>query len=107
MADGTIKRLILGKTGVSCANGTVGLLPAFAHARFAGTGMATGLMLAARGLGALLGPLLARAVAGSAPTRRAIVIVCGESSWSSGAQRRMQLWRTSQINFMTSDAGSG
>ncbi len=84
-ADGTIKRLILGKTGVSCANGTVGLLPAFAHARFAGTGMATGLMLAARGLGALLGPLLARAVAGSAPTRRAIVIVCGCSTLSYAA----------------------
>ncbi len=80
--DAVVKRLILAKTGVSCANGTVGLLPTFAHVRFGGYGMATGLLLAARGLGALLGPLLARRAAGVEPSLRAIVWICGLSSLS-------------------------
>nr|MBA3819563.1 MFS transporter [Deltaproteobacteria bacterium] len=43
-ADPLISRLVLAKVGVSAANGTVGLLPAFAHGRFAGTATATGLL---------------------------------------------------------------
>lgn len=79
-ADRVLSRLVLAKVGVSSANGTVGLLPAFAHGRYAGTNIATGLLFAARGLGALLGPLLARAFAGSTPSARAIVWVCGGST---------------------------
>ncbi len=77
-----VSRLLFAKGGVSSANGIVGLLPAFAHGRFAGTNMATGLLFAARGLGALLGPLLARSAAGSTPSSRAIVIMCGVSTLS-------------------------
>jgi len=78
--DRIVKRLVLAKVGVSCANGTVGLLPTFAAERFAGTSIATGLLFAARGLGALLGPLISRWIAGPAPRARVIVLVCGVST---------------------------
>lgn len=75
-----VSRLLTAKVGVSSANGIVGLLPAFAHARFAGTGIATGLLFAARGFGALIGPIVARGAAGGTPGRRAIILVCGAST---------------------------
>ena len=79
-AHGLVGRLVLAKVGVSSANGTVGLLPALAHGKFGGTNIAVGLMFAARGLGALLGPLLARWFAGPTPSPRAIVWICGGST---------------------------
>src|SRR3954470_11886652 len=75
-----VLRLVFAKGGVSSANGIVGLLPAFAASRFAGTSIATGLLFAARGLGAMLGPIAARRVIGATPARRAIVAVCGAST---------------------------
>jgi MFS family permease len=75
-----VLRLVLAKGGVSSANGIVGLLPAFGTRRFAATDIATGLLFAARGLGALIGPLLARSVIGATPGRLAIVVVCGIST---------------------------
>jgi predicted MFS family arabinose efflux permease len=78
--DGVVRRLVLAKGGVSWANGTVGLLPTFAQSTFAGTNIATGLLFAARGLGAMVGPMIARVLAGKQPTRRAIVVVCGLST---------------------------
>ena len=75
-----ILRLLFAKVGVSGANGAVGLLPAFARARYAGTNIATGLLFAARGLGAMLGPILARGAAGAEPSARAIVVICGISN---------------------------
>ena len=78
-SDPTVARLVLAKVGVSSANGTVGLLPSYA-AKFAGTNIATGLLFAARGLGALLGPILARMIAGATPGVRAIIWVCGIST---------------------------
>jgi MFS family permease len=83
--NGIVRRLLFAKVGVSSANGIVGLLPAFASHRYAGTSIATGLLFAARGLGALLGPILARGAAGAVPTRRAIVLVCGVSTLSYAA----------------------
>jgi MFS family permease len=77
-----VSRLLFAKVGVSSANGIVGLLPAFAHGRFAGTSIGTGLLFAARGLGALLGPLIARGAAGATPGPRAIVVMCGVSTLS-------------------------
>lgn len=79
--DRLVSRLILAKVGVSSANGTVGLLPAFG-ARLGGTTMATGLLFAARGLGALLGPILVRWFAGAAPRSRVVVWVVGISTLS-------------------------
>lgn len=74
--DRLVSRLILAKVGVSSANGTVGLLPAFG----AGTSFGTGLLFAARGLGALLGPMLVRWFAGAAPRSRVIMwIVAGST----------------------------
>ncbi|HEY5934660.1 MAG TPA: MFS transporter [Kofleriaceae bacterium] len=75
-----VKRLLFAKGGVSSANGIVGLLPAFANHRFAHISIATGLLFAARGLGALLGPILARVIAGAEPSRRAIVLICAAST---------------------------
>jgi MFS family permease len=79
-----VGRLLLAKGGVSWSNGIVGLLPAFAHNRFAGTPIATGLLFAARGLGALLGPLLARKISGITPDPRAIVAICAISTLGYG-----------------------
>jgi MFS family permease len=77
-------RLLFAKGGVSWANGIVGLLPAFAHGTFAGAPIATGLLFAARGLGALIGPLLARRATGAVPTMRAVVVVCAISTLGYG-----------------------
>jgi MFS family permease len=71
-----LRSLIFAKGGVSWSNGIVGLLPAFAHTRFAGTNIATGLLFAARGLGALVGPILARGATGATPAARVIVVAC-------------------------------
>lgn len=75
-----VARLVLAKVGVGASNGIVGLLPAFARGRFAGTGIATGLLFAARGFGALIGPVLVRGATGAVPTRRGIIIACGVST---------------------------
>jgi MFS family permease len=75
-----VSRLLFAKAGVCASNGIVGLLPAFALSRFAGTGIATGLLFAARGFGALVGPVLARGLTGQTPTRRGIIVVCGIST---------------------------
>jgi MFS family permease len=75
-----VLRLVFAKGGVSSGNGVVGLLPTFASRRFAGTDIATGLLFAARGLGALLGPVVARGAVGATPGRRAIIAVCGIST---------------------------
>jgi MFS family permease len=77
--DRLVGRLVLAKVGVSSANGTVGLLPAFGS-KFAGTNIATGMLFAARGLGALLGPVLARVFTGATPRPRTIVWVVGAST---------------------------
>lgn len=78
--DRIVLRLLFAKVGTSLANGVVGLLPAFATRRFAGTSIATGLLFAARGFGAMVGPILAARVVGADPTRRAIVAVCAAST---------------------------
>jgi MFS family permease len=83
--DRVVVRLVLAKGGVSWSNGIVGLLPAFAHGKFAGTNVATGLLFAARGLGALLGPAIARLAGGATPGPRAIIVMCGASTLAYGA----------------------
>lgn len=80
-----VGRLLFAKGGVSWANGIVGLLPGFAHGKFAGVPLATGLLFAARGLGALVGPLLARLASGATPSTRAIVFLCALSTLGYGA----------------------
>ena len=75
-----VLRLVFAKVVASTANGIVGLLPSFATRRFAGTSIATGLLFAARGLGAMTGPILARGAVGATPARRAVMIVCGIST---------------------------
>jgi MFS family permease len=79
-----VLRLLFAKGGVSWANGIVGLLPAFAHTRFAGAPIATGLLFAARGLGAFVGPLIAQRATSATPAPRAIVAICGISTLAYG-----------------------
>ncbi len=83
--DPVVARLLFAKGGVSWANGIVGLLPGFAHGKFAGQPIATGLLFAARGLGALLGPILARRASGATPSPRSIVAICALSTLGYGA----------------------
>lgn len=82
--DRVASRLLFAKGGVSWANGIVGLLPAFAHGRFAGIPIATGLLFAARGLGAFVGPLIARRLTGATPSARTIVAICAVSTLGYG-----------------------
>jgi MFS family permease len=79
-ANPIVLRLVFAKVVASTANGIVGLLPSFATRRFAGTSIATGLLFAARGLGAMTGPILSRGAVGATPARRAVMIVCGIST---------------------------
>jgi predicted MFS family arabinose efflux permease len=77
------KAFMLTKTGVGVANGIVGLLPAFALTRLGGSALAIGYLFAARGLGALAGPLLGRALARD--DGRRLLLVCGGSILAYGS----------------------
>lgn len=95
--DRAVSALVFAKVGVSSANGLVGLLPVFARTTST-SGLATGLLFAMRGLGALVGPLMARKVMSEPPAARdgrggavgpggdralrAIVLACGVSTLS-------------------------
>jgi predicted MFS family arabinose efflux permease len=74
--------LLTTKVGVGLGNGLVGLLPAFAARNFAAGDEGVGLLLSARGLGALLGPFLGqRWVRGD---DRRLFLACGLSMISYG-----------------------
>jgi MFS family permease len=74
--------LLLTKVGVGIGNGIVGLLPAFATTRFSSGDAGVGMLLAARGLGALLGPFLGRQWARE--DGRRMLLVCGGSMLTYG-----------------------
>jgi MFS family permease len=92
-ADRAVSALLFAKVGVSASNGLVGLLPTFARVT-SGSGFATGILFSMRGLGALLGPLLARRAMSTPPAvrdggpvagdraLRALVLACGLSTLS-------------------------
>lgn len=69
------RALMVTKMGVGIGNGIVGLLPAFALARFGAGDAGIGLLLAARGFGALVGPFVGRALARD--DGRRLMVVCG------------------------------
>jgi predicted MFS family arabinose efflux permease len=76
------RALLVTKGGVGLANGIVGLLPAFAHARFSSGDEGVGVLLASRGAGALIGPFVAHVfVRGDL---RRLFIVCGGATISYG-----------------------
>jgi MFS family permease len=95
-SDRAVRSLLFAKVGVSSANGLVGLLPVFARMTSSST-LATGLLFSVRGLGAFVGPLLARRVMSTPPAARdggprradpalrAIVMVCAASTLSYAA----------------------
>ena len=69
------RALLVTKGGVGLANGIVGLLPAFAHARFSSGDEGVGVLLAARGAGALIGPFFAQFFVRGDPRR--LFVACG------------------------------
>ena len=69
------RALMVTKAGVGVANGIVGLLPAFALLRFGASDAGIGVLLAARGLGALVGPIIGRRFARD--DGRRTILVCG------------------------------
>ncbi len=71
------KAFMLTKASVGVGNGVVGLLPVFALDRFGAGDAGIGILLAARGLGSLVGPYLGRAV--HRDDGRRIVVVTGLS----------------------------
>lgn len=71
------RALMVTKTGVGVANGIVGLLPAFALLRFGASDAGIGVLLAARGLGALVGPIIGRRF--SRDDGRRTIFVCGSA----------------------------
>ncbi len=71
------RSLLVTKVGVGLGNGIVGLLPAFATGRFEAGDVGVGTLLAARGLGALLGPFLGQRWARD--DGRRLLLVCGAS----------------------------
>lgn len=76
-AQKVTRALLVTKGGVGLANGIVGLLPAFAAARFGQGDAGVGVLLAARGLGALVGPFFAHVIVRGDPRR--LIFVCGAS----------------------------
>lgn len=83
-----VSALVFAKVGVSSANGLVGLLPVFARLTST-SALSTGLLFSMRGLGALVGPILASKVMRHPPTGRpgdgalrGIILACGLSTMS-------------------------
>jgi predicted MFS family arabinose efflux permease len=74
--------LLVTKAGVGLGNGIVALLPAFAAGRFEAGDSGVGTLLAARGLGALLGPFLGQRWVRD--DGRRLLLVCGASMVSYG-----------------------
>lgn len=75
--------LLCTKAGVGVGNGLVGLLPAYALTVFGAGDLGIGALIAGRGLGALLGPFVGRAIVGNSGQR--LVAVTGLSIVSYGA----------------------
>ena len=79
--DRVLLRLVLAKIGGCVASGTVGLLPAVALARVSGSSITIGLLIGARGIGAILGPLFARRITGAAAsTTRTLIAFSGAAT---------------------------
>ncbi|HZA51964.1 MAG TPA: MFS transporter, partial [Myxococcaceae bacterium] len=76
------RALLVTKGGVGLANGIVGLLPAFAHARFSSGDEGVGLLLASRGAGALIGPFVAQFFIRADPRR--LFFACGAATIAYG-----------------------
>jgi predicted MFS family arabinose efflux permease len=76
-AKPAIGALLLCKCGVGSANGIVGLLPVIALGRFGAGDAGTGALLASRGIGALLGPIVAGWIQLRARGTRGVFLICG------------------------------
>ena len=77
-----IRSLMTSKSGIGVANGLVGLLPAIAVSSYGATEAGIGLLIASRGVGALVGPFIGRRLA--ADDGRRLLALCGLSMLSYG-----------------------
>lgn len=73
----TTRSLMTSKSGIGIANGLVGLLPAIAVSTYGASEAGIGVLIAGRGLGALVGPFIGRRIAGT--DGRKLFLVCGVS----------------------------
>ncbi|MBM7112580.1 MFS transporter [Archangium primigenium] len=87
------RALLTTKVGVGLGNGIVGLLPAYAARAFATGDEGVGVLLAARGLGAMLGPLLGQRWVGG--DERRLLLVCGGSMVTYGLAYLLLPWAPS------------
>ena len=76
------RSLMTSKSGIGVANGLVGLLPAIAISTYGTAEAGIGVLVAGRGLGALVGPFIGRRIAGA--DGRRLLAVCGLSMLSYG-----------------------
>lgn len=72
-----VRALMVTKAGVGVGNGIVGLLPIYALSIYGAGDLGTGILLAMRGLGALIGPYVGRAL--YRDDGRKLVFWCGAS----------------------------
>lgn len=72
-----VRALMITKFGVGIGNGIVGLLPVYALDVYGAGDAGTGLLLAMRGLGALIGPYAGRAIFRN--DGRRLIVACGTS----------------------------
>jgi MFS family permease len=83
--DPTLLALLMSKAGFGLGGGAVGLLAVIAERRYSGGDGATGLLLGARGAGALLGPIVAaRLLRGSGDAAR-VLLLCGLAGFAFAA----------------------
>lgn len=76
------RSLVTSKSGIGVANGLVGLLPAVAVSTYGTAEAGIGVLVAGRGLGALIGPFLGRRLVGD--DGRRLLLVCGSSMLTYG-----------------------
>lgn len=97
------RALMVSKFGVGVGNGVVGLLPIYALAVFGGSDAGTGMLFAARGLGALIGPYVGRSI--FREDGRRLILSCGVGIVSYGVAYMMlplagALWVAVAIVFL-------
>lgn len=107
--DRTITSLLMTKAGFGLSSGMVGLLAVLADVQFGKKDTGAGILLAARGVGVVLGPFIARRFIRSGIGR--LLLVCGLSALVNGAMYSVAPWMPwlglSAVFVMAAHLGGG